>query len=411
MKGGEPGRALLIGIKHDIVVTLGVGRPKANNPARDQPLFRDESPKHRLGIREQSGRRFTIAAVGEDTRESALDLPGREEGRPIDVRHEEGEIIVLQDVRPGKRGPLRLVARPVKLELVRARSGKADTGFLGASTLMGAGNRLVSLANFFHIRVATVAQESGNHANRAACVGHIDRLVAPVIRTDLYRSMDLARSRATDKKRNIKALPFHLGRDKDHFVEAWRYQPGKPDHIGFQFACLVEDDLRRHHHAEVDHVIIVALKHNADDVLADVVDVTLHRRHDDAPCGGCVFQPRFKLFGFHKRHQIRDRLLHDPRRLHHLRQKHLACAEKIANDVHAVHERAFDHMQRPYCREASFFRILVDVIGDAVNEGVFEAFGDRAFAPPQIRRLLFGATAFEAIRGFQQAVSGIGAPV
>jgi hypothetical protein len=38
---------------------------------------------------------------------------------------------------------------------------------------------------------------------------------------------------------------------------------------------------------------------------------------------------------------MRDRLLHHPRRLHHLRQEHLAGAEEVADDVHAVHQRNF----------------------------------------------------------------------
>jgi hypothetical protein len=33
--------------------------------------------------------------------------------------------------------------------------------------------------------------------------------------------------------------------------------------------------LRRHHHAEIDHVEVVALEHHADDVLADIVNVAL----------------------------------------------------------------------------------------------------------------------------------------
>jgi hypothetical protein len=43
--------------------------------------------------------------------------------------------------------------------------------------------------------------------------------------------------------------------------------------------------------------------------------------------------------------QVGDRLLHDARRLDHLRQEHLAGAEQIADHVHAVHQRAFDDLQ------------------------------------------------------------------
>ena len=44
----------------------------------------------------------------------------------------------------------------------------------------------------------------------------------------------------------------------------------------------VEDLRRRHHDAEIDHFVVVAAEHDADDVLADVVDVALDRRHQHA---------------------------------------------------------------------------------------------------------------------------------
>jgi hypothetical protein len=37
-------------------------------------------------------------------------------------------------------------------------------------------------------------------------------------------------------------------------------------------------------------------------------------------------------------------------------------AEEIADDVHAVHERAFDHLQRPLALLARFLGVLDDVL-------------------------------------------------
>ena len=42
-----------------------------------------------------------------------------------------------------------------------------------------------------------------------------------------------------------------------------------------------QDFRRRHHDAEIDDLVIVALEHDADDVLADVVHVALDGRHHD----------------------------------------------------------------------------------------------------------------------------------
>ena len=65
-----------------------------------------------------------------------------------------------------------------------------------------------------------------------------------------------------------------------------------------------------------------------------------------------------RLFLFHERHQIGDRLLHHARRLHHLRQEHFAVAEQVADDVHAGHQRAFDHVERALDRQPRGFGVL-----------------------------------------------------
>ena len=104
----------------------------------------------------------------------------------------------------------------------------------------------------------------------------------------------------------------------------------------------LDDGLGRHHHAEVHDVVVVALEHHGDDVLADVVHVALHRGDHELP----LARPRLaalRLFRLDVRHQMRHRLLHDASRLHHLRQEHLPGAEQVADHVHAVHQRTLDH--------------------------------------------------------------------
>ena len=48
------------------------------------------------------------------------------------------------------------------------------------------------------------------------------------------------------------------------------------------------------------------------------------------------------LLGLHEGRQVGDGLLHDAGGLDDLRQEHLAGAEEVADDAHAVHQRAFD---------------------------------------------------------------------
>ena len=110
----------------------------------------------------------------------------------------------------------------------------------------------------------------------------------------------------------------------------------KADDVGLLFARNFRDLLPRHHHAEVDHLIVVALEHDGDDVLADVVHVALDRGEHD-PTLGARRDARAGLLGFDVGHEVRDRLLHDARRFHDLRQEHLAGTEQVADHIHAVH--------------------------------------------------------------------------
>src|SRR3546814_1341919 len=45
-------------------------------------------------------------------------------------------------------------------------------------------------------------------------------------------------------------------------------------------------------------------------------------------------------------HEVGDGFLHDARAFDHLGQEHLAGAEEVADDVHAVHQRALDDLER-----------------------------------------------------------------
>ena len=133
-----------------------------------------------------------------------------------------------------------------------------------------------------------------------------------------------------------------------------------------------------HHHAEVDDLVVVALEDDADDVLADVVDVALDGGHDDAARG-----PRRAglLLGLDERHEMGDRLLHDPGALDDLGQEHLAGAEQVADDVHAVHQRPLDDLDRAGGGQAGLLGVLDDEGVDALDERVGQALLDGQLAP------------------------------
>ena len=126
---------------------------------------------------------------------------------------------------------------------------------------------------------------------------------------------------------------------------------------------------RGHHHAQVDDLEVVALEHDADDVLADVVNVALDRRHHDRPLGLARYTRR-GLLRLDEGDKMRDRLLHHARALDDLRQEHLAGAEEIADDVHPGHQRPFDDLDGPRRPEARLLGVLDDVRRDAADERV-----------------------------------------
>ena len=58
-------------------------------------------------------------------------------------------------------------------------------------------------------------------------------------------------------------------------------RPLRPIEIGLLVERRLQNPIARHHHAEIDDLVAVAAEHDADDVLADVVDVALDGRQDD----------------------------------------------------------------------------------------------------------------------------------
>ena len=116
--------------------------------------------------------------------------------------------------------------------------------------------------------------------------------------------------------------------------------------------------------------------------------------------------------GLDKRNQVGDRLFHHPGAFHHLGQEHLAFTKQVADLVHAVHQRPFDHLNRLVSLLAGQFGVVNNVFVDAFNHGMGNAFGDRQFAPGKVFGL-FGTTAvaLELIGNFQQPIGGVVAAV
>ena len=221
--------------------------------------------------------------------------------------------------------------------------------------------------------------------------------------------MRLAGRRAADQQRQGHAGALHLARDRHHLVERRGDEAGQADHVGVVVVGALQDVLPRHHDAEVDDLEPVALQDHADDVLADVVDVALDGGHDDPALalGGAGLL----LFLLDEGDQVGDGLLHHPRRLHDLGQEHLARSEQVADDVHPVHQRPFDHLDRARKLLPRFLGVGDDVGVDALHQSVRQPFGDGQRAPFGRRFLRRGVGALEPLGQLDQPLGRILAAV
>ncbi|MBV6410709.1 MAG: hypothetical protein GAKPKEKM_01531 [Rhodocyclaceae bacterium] len=250
----------------------------------------------------------------------------------------------------------------------------------------------------------SLREQLRDDADGARGVRHVHR-GAGIVRRDLDGGVGARGGGAADQQRLGEALALHLGGDVGHLLQRGRDEAGQADRIGVVLARGSEDLVGGDHHAEVDHLVVVAGEHHADDVFADVVHVALDGGHDDLALRGRAAGGLLRL---DEGQQVGHRLLHDARRLHHLRQEHLAGAEEIADDVHAVHQRALDDVERARRDEARFLRVRDDEVGDALHHGVGEALAHRLFAPGEVLRRLL-RRALHAGGNFNQALGGVGA--
>ena len=249
--------------------------------------------------------------------------------------------------------------------------------------------------------------ETGSNAHGARGIQDVDDRSA-VGGRDLDGRVDAARRRAPDQKRCLETLALHLARDVHHLVERGRDQTAQSDQIGLLLARAPQDAVARHHHAQVDDPVVVALEDHPHDVLADVVHVPLDRGHHDRRLRARA--ARSSLLRLHERKEAGDRLLHHARALDDLGEKHLARAEEVADRVHAGHQRTFDHLERALVLPPRLLDVGFDELQHPLDQGVREPLLDRALAPALFlgRGLPF---VLDRFREADQAIGRVGPPV
>ena len=325
----------------------------------------------------QFPRRRAVARVVENGREAPLELPGGEEERPVDV----GRQLVephLDGAPAGERRRRHVGLPPVGAQGIGRRLGIGAHGATRAGRELLPEHRLVGAVGLVERRLPFRAQERGDDVDHPRGVRDVNGRPG-VRRGDPDRRVAPARGRPADEERQRHPATRHLLRREDHLVERRRDEAAQADQVGALVRRGPQHLVAGHHHAEVDHLVVVAAQHDADDVLADVVHVALHRGHHDRPARA----PR-RRFRLHVRLEDADRLLHGARALDHLREEHLARPEKVADDLHAVHQRALDDVEGPGVLLPRLLDVGLDELHDAVHEGVGQPLVDRRLAPREV---------------------------
>ena len=259
-------------------------------------------------------------------------------------------------------------------------------------------------------RLLLLAEERADDIDRAGGVEHVDN-PGRVVLGDFDSGVRAACGGAADNQRDIKALALHLLGDVNHLVERRRDEAGEADDVAIFLAGRGENFLAGDHDAKVDNLVVVTSENDAHDVLADVVHVALDRGHEDPSlrlgigiCGA---------LGLHVWGQPRDGFFHHTRALHDLGQEHFSRAEEITDDLHAVHQRAFNHEESALVFGERLLRVGVHKIHDALDERVLEAFLDGALAPGEIggRGGAAAGFRFDRVREIDEPLGGIVAAV
>jgi hypothetical protein len=165
-----------------------------------------------------------------------------------------------------------------------------------------------------------LARQVLDHADGSRGVLYVDHGLL-VAGCDLDGRVRLGGRCPADEQRYVESFALHLFGIVDHLVQRGRYKAGEPDNVSALLPGGLKYLRRRHHYAEVYDLEVVALQHDTDDVLPDVVYVALDGSHYDRAV-------RFAGLAFvvllDERDQVGDGLLHHAGALYDLRQEHLA---------------------------------------------------------------------------------------
>ena len=175
--------------------------------------------------------------------------------------------------------------------------------------------------------------------------------------------------RAAENDRHLDATLVHQLEVVFHDQRRLHEQAAHADRVGLVFLLRLQNVVDRLLDAEIDDLVAVVRQNDVDEILADVVHVAFDGRQHHRAFGG-----RAALL-LHERFEKTHRRFHRFGRLQHERQLHLAAAEEIADDFHAVEQDVVDDVERGICfegRSQLVFQPDLFAVDDVVLESLFD---------------------------------------
>ncbi len=227
-----------------------------------------------------------------------------EERRPVNELAQGGERKVVEHANAGECGRGQVFGPPIDWRASCASSFKGDDLLAGRG--VGLSERFVLGAMLRDEGIfAVVAEQAGGNGYGAAGVEDVDYRLA-VVRSDLDGCVPPACGCSADEQRQLEPLPLHLAGHVNHLVERRRDEAAETDQVHLFRLGAFENFFTRDHDAHVDDFVVVAGEDDADDVLADVVNVTLDGCEQDLSLRLDLLASGYQrsLLGLHERRQI-----------------------------------------------------------------------------------------------------------
>jgi hypothetical protein len=242
---------------------------------RDQLLLNDRI-QQRIRFAKICRACAPCSGCSKNARINALQFPCVEERRPVNELAQRRQRKVIQHAHAGKLRLGQILRAPLNRSASCAAPPQAKPASAAAPHEPCAAPHIRAMLRH-KLRLAIVAQQARRHRHRAARIQHMHHRLA-VVRRNLHRRMRAARGRPANQQRQLETLPLHLARHMHHLIERRRNQPAQPDQSAFSAFARSRIFSHGDHHAHVDDLVVIAGQHHAHNVLADVVNIALHRR-------------------------------------------------------------------------------------------------------------------------------------